>query len=144
MSRNFGLMLVACAGLVGLARPADGAEKLAMPPPGSAPAPFVVNDYVPDAGLDAGCEKKCRPCLDKLKGWLCYRSTARDCKGCAPEPCCRPGLYAWFLHRCSACTPPEQPAAKVIGFSYTELYRQNGVGCGPTCYPTRSCTQGCR
>src|SRR5262245_5729402 len=78
---------------VGMPRPV-GTSTVAMPP-SPQPAPLGTEE----------CPRHhpVRGCLGRLRDWLCFRSPATsDCTCCTHDlPCCRPPLYAYFLHRCN-------------------------------------------
>ncbi len=88
------------------------------------------------------CHKHGRECLSRLREWLCYRSPECSvkcaCHDCAP--CCRPPLYAFFLHRCG-CAVPDDGSGYAITYSYTKLLEE--CGCNSSCHGCQAPCHGC-
>jgi hypothetical protein len=123
MSKRMLVVVVAVwAGMASLADADERTERLPSPRP-VAPGVTSPAEHAPsDAVASEPCGRCCREKLGRLRDWLCFREE-RAVKCCHPAPCCRPPLYAFFLHRC--CQPADEGPAVVISFSYTDLLHDN-------------------
>jgi hypothetical protein len=141
MRKSLGLMLALILAAGG-ARAADKSQPLPLPnAEGQSETVILYEGDTPGLSQPASCEagqcRPCRACLSRLKDWLCYRSSISECK-CEAAPCCRPPLYAFFLHRCQSCRRPYEEPVRYVGFNYSQMLHDtmplpNCAGCETGC-----------
>jgi hypothetical protein len=126
-----------------------------IPPPKADAPPPVKSEPIPapkvetpaaTVAVDGGCGDCAAPCgdrtcLERIRGWLCYRPLHRtccgECKSCCSGPyCCPPPLYRYFLCNscrdgCAVTAPCATSCGCGIGCSGLGMFRSaTGAGCG--------------